>query len=137
MNLYPRSQSKYARETALIVNSEPQNREAMQDFLRGAQYHVLFAATADEAMELCRNYEGPIHLLVTDDDFPETSGWELAERAGKIRPGLLVLFLSRETMAASAQRTEERGDCHLGFDARFTPRVLQEVAQALANTRRN
>ena len=103
----------------------------MESFLSNADYNVLSANTGDEAMELCRNYEGAIHLLVTDVELPGTSGWELAETAAKIRPGLVVLFLSKETMGTDA-KSEHTAELRQAAGAGFTPQVLLEVTQALA-----
>lgn len=96
----------------------------MEDFLADADYHVLSATDRDEAMELCRNYQGAIHLLVTDVELAGTSGWELAQSAVRARPGLMVMFVSQDTMGA--------GEPRLPFEGRFTPQVLAEVTQALA-----
>lgn len=96
----------------------------MANFLTDADYHVLCAEDRDEAMDLCRNYHGAIDLLVTDVELGCASGWELAQTAAKIRPGLMVMFVSKGTM--------ETGELRQAFDGRFTPRVLAEVTQALA-----
>lgn len=120
------------RDTALIVNSRGQEREAIENFLCDADYHVLCANTGDEAMELCRNYEGAIHLLVTDLELSGASGWELAETAARIRPGLIVLFVSKEMMGTNANGERHAGEKRRAVDGPCTPRVLLEVTQALA-----
>jgi DNA-binding response OmpR family regulator len=96
----------------------------MENFLSDADYHVLSADSGDEAMELCRNYEGTIHLLVTDVEQASGSGWELAQTAARIRPGLIVLFVSKETM--------ETGDMRRSVGGPFNPTVLLQVTQALS-----
>jgi len=96
----------------------------MKNFLSDADYHVLSANSSDEAMELCRNYEGAIHLLVADVEQASPSGWDLAETAARIRPGLIVLFLSKDTV--------ERGEMPRGLKEPFHPKVLLQVTQALA-----
>jgi response regulator RpfG family c-di-GMP phosphodiesterase len=115
---------KAIQDTALIVNFRRQEREAIQDFLADADYHVLSANDGDEAMELCRTYQGAIHLLVTDVELADASGWDLAQSAVRIRPGLMVMFVSQETVRA--------GEPRFSFEGRFTPQVLAEVTQALA-----
>ncbi|HTU46039.1 MAG TPA: hypothetical protein VMF91_13310 [Bryobacteraceae bacterium] len=96
----------------------------MKNFLSGADYHVLSANSSDEAMELCRNYEGAIHLLVADVEQASPSGWDLAQTAARIRPGLIVLFLSKDAV--------ERGEMPRGREEPFHPQVLLQVTQALA-----
>jgi DNA-binding NtrC family response regulator len=43
---------------------------------------------------VAENYQGPIHLLVSDVIMPEMGGRLLAERLTAFRPGIKVLFLS-------------------------------------------
>jgi len=125
MNISRRLRTGCARETALIVNFARQEREAVESFLSNAAYHVLTANSGDEAMELCRNYEGAIHLLVTDIEVAGVSGWDLAESAARIRPGLIVLFLSKDTMSGAA-------DMQARAKAPVYTEVLLQVTQALA-----
>jgi DNA-binding NtrC family response regulator len=96
------SGSKCLQETALIVTSLSSEREAIQRFFVERDYHVLAARTSDEAIELCRDYEGAIHILVTDVDLCGASGWKLAESVTKVRPGIVVLFLSAACMHSTA-----------------------------------
>jgi CheY-like chemotaxis protein len=82
------------RSTALLVNVHKSEQKVLQHFLIQAGYRVLLSDTSDEALELCRDYKGKIHLLVSDAEVPGSSGWELAERATMLRPGILILYLS-------------------------------------------
>jgi len=100
----------------------------MKDFLIGAHYHVLSAKDRDEAMELCRSYQGKIHLLITDGE-GGASGWDLAQSALRMRPGLMVMFMSQEAM--------EAGETPRPFEGRFTPQMLADVAQALVRRTRH
>ena len=124
MNISQWPRTNFTRDTALIVRFRRHEREAMEHFLSNADYHVLSANSDDEAMELCRNYEGAIHLLVADVEQATASSWELAERAAKIRPGLIVLFVSKDTMVTADQRP--------ALKAPFSPQVLLQMTQALA-----
>jgi len=77
----------------LLVNVHEAEQDALQDLFLQAGYDVLQSKSSDEALELCRDYEGRIHLLVTDADVPGSSGWELAERATALRPGIVIVYL--------------------------------------------
>ncbi|MGA8030189.1 MAG: response regulator [Bryobacteraceae bacterium] len=103
------------QKTALIVNPDAVHRETLHEFLSAANYQVLAATRGDDAVDLCRTYEGAIDLLVTDADLPGTSGWRLAEIASGFRPGLMVLFLSPSSC-----------------DDPFSPNMLLRVTQALS-----
>ena len=124
MNISRWPQTRRTQETALLVNFRSHEREAIENFLSDADYRVLTASDGEEAMELCRNYEGAIHLLVTDIELAGAAGWELAERAARIRPGLLVLFLSKDTMGTAGLAPR--------LQAPVNPQVLLQVTQALA-----
>ena len=81
-------------ETLLLVEDEAQVRRMTRLLLEGLGYRVLEAADPAAAEEICRSYEGPIHLLVTDVVMPQTSGRRLAEVLTHLRPDLKVLYLS-------------------------------------------
>ena len=125
------SRARYFQETALILSARASEREVLQRFFTAANYHVLSTRTRAEAIELCRNYEGAIHLLVTDLDGEDSLGWTLAETATTIRPGLLVLFLSSDGVSTSLpKRIVGR------MPQALTSGLIAEVTQALTQKTR-
>jgi PAS domain S-box-containing protein len=82
------------QETLLMVEDEPMVLNIAARVLRGLGYQVLEAETARKALDTARNYEGPIHLLLTDVVMPEMSGMDLAKRFAMLRPDTPVLFAS-------------------------------------------
>ncbi|HVX67884.1 MAG TPA: PAS domain S-box protein [Bryobacteraceae bacterium] len=86
-----------AAETVLLVEDETGVRALVREILRQNGYKVLEAADVDDALRLCREHEGRIHLLLTDVVMPIMSGRELAERASALRPDLRVLYMSGYT----------------------------------------
>ena len=46
------------------------------------------------ALDRCTEYEGPIHLLLTDMMMPGMTGHQLAERFVRLRPDTSVMFVS-------------------------------------------
>jgi len=55
---------------------------------------VLTAEHGKEAVRICQEYTGPIHLLVTDLIMPHMNGRELARQILQMRPTMKVLFVS-------------------------------------------
>jgi PAS domain S-box-containing protein len=84
-------------ETVLLVEDEDAVRRLSCHALRGAGYTVLEAGHGGEAVRLADNYDGPIHLMVSDVVMPEMGGRILAERLTAARPSLKSLFVSGYT----------------------------------------
>jgi CheY-like chemotaxis protein len=83
-----------ARETVLLVEDNEGLRLLARLALEPYGYAVLAAGDGDQALEIGRQYLGPIHILVTDIQVPGMRGPELAERIASLRPGIKVLFTS-------------------------------------------
>jgi PAS domain S-box-containing protein len=84
-------------ETVLLVEDEPLVRGLVRQLLQESGYTVLEASQGEDALRICRQAEGPIHLLITDVVMPGMSGRELAERMAPLRPETKVLFMSGYT----------------------------------------
>jgi PAS domain S-box-containing protein len=80
-------------ETILLVEDDDMVRSYVAGQLESLGYKVLLAANGAAAMELMRRDE-PVDLMLTDVMMPGMSGRELADAAGKLRPGLKVLYCS-------------------------------------------
>jgi CheY-like chemotaxis protein len=96
-----------------------------------AGYSVLPTETSDEALALCRDHKQKIHLLVTDADLPGSSGWELAERATALRPGIVVLYLSGSSLSTSTGHFLDPRSSVPGTEAFRKATILRDVTQAL------
>jgi two-component system, cell cycle sensor histidine kinase and response regulator CckA len=88
------SAASFGTETVLVVEDEVQVRTLECGLLEASGYHVLAASHGGEAMQICREYPGTIHLLVTDLILPQLNGRELARQAVPIRPSMKVLYVS-------------------------------------------
>ncbi|WP_447978430.1 response regulator [Candidatus Nitrospira bockiana] len=93
-------------ETILLVEDDPSIRMLLGYELSHAGYTVLSASMVEEALKLCKEYDAPIQLLITDLALPQglrlamgrpeptLAGLDLAAEALKLRPSLQVLFIS-------------------------------------------
>jgi nitrogen-specific signal transduction histidine kinase len=81
-------------ETILLVEDEDGVRRLARTVLQHYGYRLVEASNGIEALHLCDQFAGPIHLLLTDVVMPGLSGREVAEGVRRLRPGMRVLFMS-------------------------------------------
>ena len=94
-----------ADETILVVEDNDLVRELISSVLGRAGYRVLEARNGAHALQVHQQFEGRIHLLVTDVVMPGMmSGRDLARRLTALIPGLKVLYLSGYTDNAIVHR---------------------------------
>ena len=81
-------------ETILLVDDEPLVRGLARDVLAPLGYNLLVADGGVEALRICGEHTGPIHLLLTDVTMPGMNGRVVSKGARQLRPGLRVLYMS-------------------------------------------
>ncbi|HEY3104015.1 MAG TPA: PAS domain S-box protein [Pyrinomonadaceae bacterium] len=81
-------------ETILLVEDEDMVRDLAKDILEDYGYSVLIAANGGEGLRVCREFDGDIHLIITDVVMPQMSGPEMAESVQVLRPETSVLYMS-------------------------------------------
>jgi PAS domain S-box-containing protein len=84
-------------ETILLVEDEEQVRIIAQEVLETMGYSVLSAANGEQALEIVKGYDGPIHLAITDVVMPQMGGRELIDRLMPLRPNIRVIYMSGYT----------------------------------------
>lgn len=80
--------------TVLVVDDEPGVCHVTGNMLELHGFSVLYAESGEQALRLVEEYQGPIHLLVTDIVMPQISGPRLAQQLRSRQPKLPVLFVS-------------------------------------------
>ncbi|MHB8836016.1 MAG: hybrid sensor histidine kinase/response regulator [Candidatus Methylomirabilia bacterium] len=81
-------------ELILLVEDEAPLREMCATILSNLGYRVSAAANGPEALRLVQEQGIAPDLFLTDVIMPGMSGAQLAQRLGKDRPGLKVLYMS-------------------------------------------
>ena len=84
-------------ETILLVEDEEAILRLGKMILERYGYTVLASASPVEALTMAKEYEGPIHLLITDVVMPGINGKELKDRITTDRPEIKTLFMSGYT----------------------------------------
>ncbi len=92
------------RETILVAEDEPIVRGLAQEILKDHGYRVLAATDGLHALELARQHDGAIDLLLTDVVMPRMNGRDLAERLCAHHPETRVLYMSGYTDNVVLQR---------------------------------
>ncbi|MDZ7698115.1 MAG: PAS domain S-box protein [Deltaproteobacteria bacterium] len=110
-------------ETILVVEDETSVLHLARRVLEKLGYAVLTSASPAEAVAMVREYDGEIHLLMTDVVLPGMSGKDLAGEMMQIRPNIKTIFMSGYTADIIArQGVLEKGVHFMGKP--FTPDSL-------------
>ena len=100
------------RETILLVDDHPSIRKLLGSVLKSDGYAVLEAHNGRQALEVCREYGKPIHLLLTDIIMPEMNGHLLAEEIVILRPRIQILYMSGYVEPLAFKGLQPQGDEH-------------------------
>ena len=94
---YPRIRGS---ETVLLVEDEDEVRSLVRGLMEKEGYVVLEASRPSEALTLAKQYEGRIHLILSDVVMPQMNGPELTEKLVSMRADTRVLYMSGYTDSA-------------------------------------
>ena len=93
-------------ETILLVEDEESVRTMCEKFLDHSGYTVISALSPEQALDIGKQPQTKIDLLLTDVIMPWTGGRELAWRIRETQPAMKVLFMSgypTEPLSSSGQ----------------------------------
>lgn len=108
-------------ETVLLVEDEAGVRVVLETMLRRHGYDVLSCGSPHDALEICEQYIGRIHLLITDMIMPGMNGRELTVKVRSLRPDIQVLYVSGYADA----NQDEALDASMDYLQKpFTPEAL-------------
>jgi PAS domain S-box-containing protein len=118
----PKAMAKDQHATLLVVEDDQTVRYAMRRILARAGFTVMTASDGREGLEVAREYDGPIHVIVTDIVMPALSGPAFVERVRELRPETAVVFMTgygdgaKPREAADAMRAPVLGKPFSGRD---------------------
>jgi nitrogen-specific signal transduction histidine kinase/CheY-like chemotaxis protein len=93
----PTIASARGTETILVVEDVGGLRNLVKSMLESVGYTVLTATDGEDALRLLEDYKEPVHLVLSDVVMPTMGGRILAERFGRTRPEMKVLYMSGYT----------------------------------------
>lgn len=98
--------------TVLVVEDNEMVREMAVELLVSAGYVVLSGESPAAALEIVKEHEGGIDLVVTDVVMPQMNGPQFYATLSESRPGLPVLYMSgyAEDLATRELAAGARGD---------------------------
>jgi len=85
-------------ETILVVDDEPGVLDLVRIILSRQGYRVLVADSGPKALDICREHDGAIDLLLTDVMMPGMSGVALARHLKSLCQDLPVLYMTGGTL---------------------------------------
>jgi two-component system, cell cycle response regulator CpdR len=107
--------------TVLVVDDEPAVLEVVASMLEDLGCKVVTADNATDALELLAENE-QIEILFTDVNMPGMGGYELGDKARRIRADLQVMLLS-------GRESDGRG-----YPMVRKPFAIQDLARAMQHT---
>lgn len=115
----------------LVIEDEALILLDVQDALEGGGYSVISAANGREAMQVVEDRFDNVRALITDIDIGSggITGWDVAQRARELKPGLPVIYMT----GASSDQWASRGVPHsvLLHKPFATAQLITAVSQLL------
>ena len=111
----------------LLVDDDPVPRETLTTLLQGEGFHVISAATGEEAERLLRAAAPPFDLVITDLVMPGKTGMDVLKAALQVNPSCTVLVLTGFGSVREATEAMELG----AFDFVTKPMQIDQFRNTL------
>lgn len=126
------------QDTILLVEDEEAVRSFAARALRMRGYKVLEAGGGEEALEIVKNEQNIIDLLITDVVMPNIDGPTLVRHVKTIKPDIAVIFMSGYAEEAFRRNEEKVEDLHFlpkPFGLKQLAAKVKEVLSGSASKR--
>ena len=83
-----------SEKTILFADDNGQVQKFVAALLKRCRYNVIVASDGKDALQKAREFDGIIHLLLSDIEMPGMTGIELAIQLNQERPVTKILLIS-------------------------------------------
>ena len=112
-------------ETVLLVDDEDMVVEGCREMLTKMGYNVSIARNGKDALEIYKENQDKIDIVIIDMIMPEMNGGDTYDRLKKMNPDINVLLSSGHSINGQATKIIERG-CNDFIQKPFNIEVLSE-----------
>ena len=96
MKLTESRQFHIRNEIILVLGADPEEDRVMRRALEAVGFPVLTADNCEQAVELCRSFNGAIRLLIIDIGIPGEGALEISAALRRCNPTLKVIVATKE-----------------------------------------
>jgi CheY-like chemotaxis protein len=126
-----KAQTNRRRQTVLVVEDESALRRLMTKVLEAEGFQVVEAKDGEQAVEICKFWDEPIDLVVSDLAMPKLNGLQLKEIVAGLRPTVRFLLISGYAEDVVEDPTILRTDTNF-LEKPFLPdELIRKVRQLL------
>jgi len=118
------------KETVLLVDDEQMVIDVAGEMLEYLGYHVMFARTGSEAVDIYQKHKSEIDIVILDIIMPDMGGGDVFERLQDMAPEIRVLLSSGYSIDGEATQLLEwgcNGFIQKPFDLIELSRKLREI----------
>ncbi len=84
-------------ETILVVEDDEAVRNMAAQILKEFGYRIIEASSGKEALQICKELEKPVDLVISDVYMPNIGGAELVDKLRRLWHGVKVIYISGAT----------------------------------------
>ena len=112
------------KHTLLVVDDEPDIADSVHDLLR-RRFNVLRARNAEEGFAVLRDHD--VHVIMTDQRMPKTTGVELLEKARVRHPHAIRLLFTGYADVEAIIAAINHGHIYRFLRKPWQPQELEEA----------
>ncbi len=83
------------KKTILVVDDEPKIRVLLKDFLQKEEFQVIESADGKDALQIFKNREEEIDLILLDVMIPYYDGWTVCREIRKVSEVPIIMLTAR------------------------------------------